>query len=202
MHTKGKAALGLAHPFWHTSDERQISTPTRNLVSQDELAEAQSAEKESAQRLEKALSRCLKAEDRLAEACGDRAPFEKTVRGAECARDPKTNEPTSRVETPLLSKECCDAATQTAVTLQEYRDLEQTLLQLREDSERASIDLASSKQQSVDLQQQLATLQQQLADSAAEAETATHQAGQNSELASRRREELVSMSEREQVSPC
>lgn len=188
-------------PFATLLVNAKLKPRTPNDVSQEEVAEARRAEKEIAERLEKALSRCAKAEDSLAQAYGDRASFENAFKDAESAREGTSRERGSRSGTPPLSKEYCDAEIQTAVTVKQYCDLERNLLRSQQDSEVARVNLSASTQRLEFLQKQLAILQQQLVDSAAEAGRATEQARQNNELASTRQEEIVTISEREQVSP-
>ncbi|CAM9940375.1 unnamed protein product [Scytosiphon promiscuus] len=174
---------------------------SKRLVAsfKDELAEARESEKETAQRLEKALSRCSKGEGSLAQARDDQAFFDASLKDAEDALEATPNGLSSRGRTPPLSKGFRDAANQTAVTVKQFCDLERTLLRSQEESELARMSFATSTQQLEDLQQRLAALQQQLANATANAEIATQQARHNSDLASTRQEELVNMSEREQA---
>lgn len=160
--------------------------PLRNL--QEELATARAAEKETAQRLEEALCRCAKTEESLAQACDDRLSLETALRGAERARDAQAKDALS-----VLASESRDATSQTSVGNTEYCDVERNLLQSHDDLERVRADLASSKKQTSDLQQQLM-------DSNAGVKKAMYEARHSSELASTRQQEIVSLSERELVS--
>lgn len=154
---------------------------------QEELAKARIAEKENAQRLEEALTRCAKADESLARACDDRLSLETALRNAERARDAQAKDTLS-----VLANECRDATSQTSVSNKEYCDLERNLSQSHQDLDRAKADLASTKKKTSDLQQQLM-------DSDAEVKKAMHDARHSSELASTRQQEIVSLSEREQV---
>lgn len=156
--------------------------------SQEELAKARRAEKETTQRLEEALARCAKAEKSLAQACDNRLSLEAAVRDAERARDAQAKDALS-----VLANESREATSQTSVSNKEYCDLERNLVQSHDDLERVRADLASSKKQTSDLQQRLM-------DSKAGVNRAMHEARHSSELASTRQQEIISLSEREQAS--
>ncbi|CAM9729415.1 unnamed protein product [Ectocarpus sp. 12 AP-2014] len=94
---------------------------------QGELDKARGSEKDTAQHLDEALSRCSKAEENLAKACDDRVSLEHALRDAKC--------------TTVTDKQCSD--------------LEQSLRRSHGDLEQAKADLVSSKQQAADLQQRL-----------------------------------------------
>ncbi|CAM9701098.1 unnamed protein product, partial [Ectocarpus sp. 12 AP-2014] len=94
---------------------------------QGELDKARGSEKDTAQHLDEALSRCAKAEENLAKACDDRVSLEHALRDAK--------------RTTVADKQCSD--------------LEQSLRRSHGDLEQAKTDLVSSKQQAADLQQRL-----------------------------------------------
>jgi len=155
--------------------------------SQEELANARRGEKEAGERLEEASFRCAKAEKSLAQVRGERASFESALRDVERARDAQAK------ELPDRARESRHVASQTSVAYREYCDIEQTLLRSQGDLEQARADLASSKKKT-------AELEQQLVGSAAEKNEAIQEARRNSELASARKEEIINVSKREQVS--
>lgn len=109
------------------------------------------------------------------------------MRDAERARDALAKDALS-----VPANESRDAISQTSVSNKEYCDLERKLLQSHEDLERARTDLASSKKQTSDLQQQLIELN-------AGVNKAMHEARQDRELVSTRQHAITSLSEREQV---
>ncbi|CAM9606474.1 unnamed protein product [Ectocarpus sp. 8 AP-2014] len=94
---------------------------------QEELDKARGSEKDTAQHLDEALSRCAKSEENLAKACDDRVSLEHALRDAK--------------RTTVTDKQCSD--------------LEQSLRRSQGDLEKAKEDLVSSKQQAADLQQRL-----------------------------------------------
>lgn len=133
--------------------------------SQEELDKARGSEKDTAQHLDEALSRCAKTEEDLGKACNDRVSLEHALRDAK----------------------------RSSVTDKQCSDLEQSLRRSQGDLEQAKADLISTKKTAADLQQRLT-------DSTAEANRAMTEARHNREIASTRQNELVSASEREQVS--
>lgn len=162
--------------------------------SQEELAKARRAEREAAQLLEGALSRCAKTEESLAQACDERLSFQCALREAEGARAATAEELNSRDRTPVLAQESRDATSQTTETYKQYCDPDQSLLRLKEDLELARVNLDASKKRTADLQQQLA-------DSTTETTRAMREARHNNALAVAREEEFIRIYEREQVSP-
>ena len=158
--------------------------------SQEELAKARKGEKEAAERLEEAHCRCAKAEEGLAQARDDRRSLESALRDMERARDAQAKE-LSVVRD--RANESRNVASQTSVAYRQFCDLEQTLLRSQGDLEQARVDLASSKKKT-------AELEQQLEESIAEKKEAIQEARHSRELASTRKEEIISVSKRESVS--
>lgn len=160
---------------------------------QEELASVRRAKQDATEGLIAFRTQLTDVEERLAQACQQRATLERTLHEVVAIRDDQARElrDTQDSLSALLEKGYRNAGSQTAVNEQIFT-LEQKLAQLQEKLHVANADLASSRHKAVELRQELANL-------TTRANQATSEARRNEELASARREEIMSCSEREQV---
>lgn len=132
-------------------------------------------------------------EERLTQACRDRATLERTLSEVVAIRDDQAKELWDAQDrlSALLGKECRNTGSQTAANW-DALTVEKNLTPLQEKLHLANADISNNKRKTVELRQELA-------DSTARANKATSEARQSEELASARGEEITRWSEREQV---
>lgn len=177
--------------------KRTIRHDNRRLCrhnAQEELVKARRAEQDAVNKAMEAQQQRTDAEERLAQAFDDRTTLEDTLRDALGSQDAQAKE--LRAARDRLSdrfeRETCNAASQT-VTDEQLSCVEPNLVRSQAEYTLGSADLAFSKKQ-------VAELQQELADSIALASAATTKTRGNEELAIARQKEIVSFTQREQVS--
>lgn len=117
-----------------------------------------------------------------------------SLKEAVSVRDAQTKElcaARDRLSTLLVEKESRNATTQTATDKQRF-DLERKLKRSIADLQLATADLAYSKEQAT-------KLRQELVESTARTTVAKNEARRNEELVSAKQEEIIGISQREQV---
>lgn len=161
--------------------------------SQAELAEARKFEQDTVQQVAEAHSRCLKAESLLEKAHEAKEMLKHSLKEAVRVRDAQTKELCAariRLST-LTEKESRNATSQTATDKQRF-DLERKLKRSITDLQLVTADLADSKEQNT-------KLRQELVDSTTRTTVAKDEARRNEELVSAKQEEIIGISQREQV---
>ena len=160
---------------------------------QEELAEARKSRQDAVQQLAETHSRCLNAEELLAKAHEAKETLKHSLKEAARVRDAQTKElcaARDRLST-LFEKDSRNAASQTATDKQRF-DLERKLKRSQADLQLATADLAHSKDQAT-------RLRQELVDSTARNTEAKNEARRNEELLTAKQEEIIEITQREQV---